>query len=555
MAAIALDQMEQQRWLEATTAEDDEESGGNSSLQTFSIVMSNMLLFFLIFGLSATVEVKNMRTQIRNKKAIATGVAMQFLIMPFLGFVAIMMLRDTGFTEAMGITLIIVTSSPGGSYSNWWCSLFNAELALSVAMTSVSSILSVALLPANTLFYSWLAYGVVLTPDDDLEDIDVLEALDFGAIFITLGVVMGAILSGLYVGYKFDNATFHTRANKFGSICGLSLILFSAFLGSGAGEADTNFWSLDWSFYVGVAFPCAVGMTLANIISRSLTLSPPETVAISIECCYQNTAIATSVAVTMFDDPDTVAEAVSVPLFYGLVEAVIIFIYCLWAWKVGWTKAPANEKICVVVTHTYEVDGHEREECDQPVNPEELTWWGRMFVPREKMVIACEDIDDELATPMKDATCDVDNSRDRIYSADVTVATTAPTPRTPEASLEPIPQEMENDLSDIAADLEAPSIRGGNGSRFLSPSVSAVPEVSEEASLEINASQDVEDFGVTAVIQDPPKLESSASAIPEGVAPEQPQVNAAQEEEARVGDVPKLGDETNVEPPLSDASV
>jgi predicted Na+-dependent transporter len=87
-------------------------------------------------------------------------------------------------------------------------------------------------------------------------------------------------------------------------------------------------------------------MSLANIVSRSLRLTRPETVAISIECCYQNTAIATSVAVTMFSDPTERAEAVSVPLFYGVVEAVIIGIYCLWAWKVGWTKAPADEKVC-----------------------------------------------------------------------------------------------------------------------------------------------------------------------------------------------------------------
>ena len=34
--------------------------------------------------------------------------------------------------QVYGITLLIVASSPGGSYSNLWCSLFNADLALSV---------------------------------------------------------------------------------------------------------------------------------------------------------------------------------------------------------------------------------------------------------------------------------------------------------------------------------------------------------------------------------------------------------------------------------------
>ena len=177
---------------------------------------------------------------------------------------------------------------------------------------------------------------------------NIVESLDFGAIFITLGVVLGAIVSGLFVGYRYDSPTFHRRANYIGSVWGIVLILFSAFLGSGLDGAETNFWSMPWSFYVATAFPCAVGMAVANIVARSFSLPYPEIVAISIECCYQNTAIATSVAVTMFSDPTERAEAVSVPLFYGFIEAIIIGIYCIWAWKAGWTKAPRDEKVGTV---------------------------------------------------------------------------------------------------------------------------------------------------------------------------------------------------------------
>lgn len=328
---------------------DDEYFQEDSTGVIISATISNILLFFLIFGLSATVNLRDLRHQLTNKFAILSGISMQFVVMPLLGFLTILIFNRWGYTQAMGVSLLVVTTSPGGSYSNWWCSLFNAELALSVAMTSVSSLLSIGLLPANLFLYGFLAYGVILKEDGDDSDndtVDIVSSLDFGAIFITLGVVMGAILSGLFVGYRFDSNQFHKRANYFGSICGITLILFSAFLGSGgASGAETNFWSLPWSFYVGTAFPCCVGMALANLIGRSFHLSYPEVVAISIECCYQNTAIGTSVAVTMFSDPTELAEAVSVPLVYGIVEAILICLYCIWAWKAGWTKAPANEKV------------------------------------------------------------------------------------------------------------------------------------------------------------------------------------------------------------------
>jgi len=402
----------EERWLEVMV--EDEE--GNPVLNTISAIGTNVLLFFLVFGLSATVEVKSLRKQLTNKAAIFTGVAMQFIIMPVLGFAAVCMMRHSSdFTQPMAITLLVVTASPGGSFSNWWCSLFNADLALSVAMTSVSSLLSVGLLPANLVLYSWLAF-VVVSPNG--QDIDILDAIDLETIFISLGVVMSAIILGLYAGFVFSSARFHKMANKFGTVCGMLLILFSGFLGSGGGGGKANFWSLHWSFYVGTAFPCVVGMLLANVISRGVKLSLPETVAISIECCYQNTAIATSVAATMFSDPTTRTQAISVPLFYGLVEAFLIAIYCVWAWKLGWTKAPANEKLCVVMTRTYEIQD---DVIEWQSEAQEAGWFARLFIPKEteESMLQARNSTNLSAGLGKNGR----NSRKRFDSSDVTVAT------------------------------------------------------------------------------------------------------------------------------------
>lgn len=98
----------------------------NESSSIVSVVLSNVFLFFLIFGMSATIDIHNMQHQLSNRFALGCGVLMQFIIMPALGYISVVALRDRGLSESMGITLLVVTSSPGGSYSNWWCSLFNA---------------------------------------------------------------------------------------------------------------------------------------------------------------------------------------------------------------------------------------------------------------------------------------------------------------------------------------------------------------------------------------------------------------------------------------------
>lgn len=73
-----------------------------------------------------------------------------------------------------------------------------------------------------------------------------------------------------------------------------------------------------------------------------------------MECCYQNTGIATSVAAAIFEGDD-LAVAIGVPLFYGMCEAFFLAIYCVVCWKLGWTKAPASDNFCTVISTSYEV--------------------------------------------------------------------------------------------------------------------------------------------------------------------------------------------------------
>lgn len=82
----------------------------------------------------------------------------------------------------------------------------------------------------------------------------------------------------------------------------------------------------------------------------------------------------------MFEDPVERGQALCVPLFYGLMEGIVLSIYCIIGWKIGWTKAPKSEKICVVIATTYEVEDDEndnelvgrhrdeerQQECDSP---------------------------------------------------------------------------------------------------------------------------------------------------------------------------------------------
>ena len=96
----------------------------SAEFQLIAQVLSSALLFVLIFGMSATVDVQHLREQAHNRKAILIGVCTQFFLMPLLGFASVKLLNEVGgesWTGPMAISLLIVTSSPGGSFSNLWC--------------------------------------------------------------------------------------------------------------------------------------------------------------------------------------------------------------------------------------------------------------------------------------------------------------------------------------------------------------------------------------------------------------------------------------------------
>jgi predicted Na+-dependent transporter len=163
-------------------------------------IVGSVLLFFLVLGMSATVDIGCLSAQIKNRKAIVSAMFLQFVVLPFLGFLSV---KSLNMNPAMGITLLVVTSSPGGSYSNWWCSMFNADLALSVTLTGISTLISIIMLPVNLLLYVKMTYNA-----------DVVKELDWLSIVKSLVIVLSAIGLGLLASAKCHSHSFNLNANR-----------------------------------------------------------------------------------------------------------------------------------------------------------------------------------------------------------------------------------------------------------------------------------------------------------------------------------------------------
>ena len=160
---------------------------------------------------AAQVDIPEFKQRFRKPVGICIGLVCQFVFLPLAGFASIRLFYK--HDPVHGIPLLLTLCSPGGSYSNWWCSLFNCDLPLSMAMTSASSLFAVATLPINVLIYLKLSY-----PSKNN-----VVSLDWGGLFTSLAVVVVGICGGLFVGDK--KPTYRPRLNALGNFSGITLVL------------------------------------------------------------------------------------------------------------------------------------------------------------------------------------------------------------------------------------------------------------------------------------------------------------------------------------------
>jgi len=243
----------------------------------------------------------------------------------------------------VAVPLLLTLSSPGGSYSNLLCSLANADLSLSVAMTTTSTVAAMAMLPLNTMLYLKVVLG---TRGVDLPLLSLLSSV---------GIVIGAVTTGLTAAHCFPSK--RSAFNRLGSIGGVALVALALF-SPGSNSPSLGEFTV-WLLWVAVALPCVMGIILTTVLASLVPgISPPERTALGIETCFQNTSIALAVALQM---PKHV-EAVVVPLLYGVVELICIGCLAFLAWRLGYTYAPPSDNIFRVLLNNYQPThgGHAR---------------------------------------------------------------------------------------------------------------------------------------------------------------------------------------------------
>ena len=248
-----------------------------STLQQIRPTIINYLLGVVMFGMGLTLNLNDFKIVFSRPKDVVIGCLAQFTIMPLLAWA---LARLFSLDEALALGVVLVGCCPGGTASNVITYLAKGDLALSVGMTGVSTILAPLLTPLLT----WALAGKSV-------DVDVV-----GMLLSILWVVILPIAIGLIVKWIWPKFTEKTidYLPAFSSIAIATIV--AIIIAANAQKLMTG----GLTIIVVVMLHNICGLSLGYLIGQLLRLTEPKKRAVSIEVGMQNSGLASSLATLHF---------------------------------------------------------------------------------------------------------------------------------------------------------------------------------------------------------------------------------------------------------------
>ena len=239
----------------------------------------NYLLMIVMFGMGLTMKPKDFALIIKRPKDILIGCAAQFIIMPALAFGLSKLFQ---LDPALTAGVVLVGTCPGGTSSNVMTYLSKGDVALSVGMTSVNTLLAPLLTPAIT----WLLLQTTVTVDV------------WSMFWSIIQVIIIPIALGFVINHFFGKITQKAVA-VLPMISTIAICLIIATVVShNAGKIYTS----GVLVMVVVVLHNLLGYACGFGLGKLLRLTPEKVKALSIEIGMQNSGLATSLAGTAFAD-------------------------------------------------------------------------------------------------------------------------------------------------------------------------------------------------------------------------------------------------------------
>lgn len=235
------------------------------------------LLGVVMFGMGITLTARSFLEVFERPAVIVLGTFMQYLLMPFFAWSTSLLF---GFPPQITAGLVLVGSCPGGTASNVICYLARGNVALSITLTTVSTMLAVFVTPLLTWFYVGRQVPVPV--------IDMLLSIS--------RIVIIPVALGIFLNTWWRDA-FRRYQRVFPLLSVLSIVvIISIIVGLNRDHLD----DVGGVVGAGVAMHNVLGLAAGYWLPRWMGLEVRDCRALAIEVGMQNSGLGVALAVQHF---------------------------------------------------------------------------------------------------------------------------------------------------------------------------------------------------------------------------------------------------------------
>ena len=265
-----------------------------------------LALALIMLGLGLGLTVKDFKRVLQNPKIFFVGIFSQIVLLPIIAYILLLVIK---VPTAIALGVMIIAAAPGGVTSNVMTKFARGDVALSISLTAVCSLISIISVPL-IVFSSAKLIGV----SNISEEITMTGIALKMAGVVTLPVFIGMIIRKFTENFISNNIKFIERTTGF-----LFLIVFAAIWI----EERNNILSYLSQAGVIVLTLNIVMMIFAYYLAKVFSSNIEQRRCIAIECGLQNGTLAVFVATQIFNDIIYVIPTAA----YALIMYITAFIF------------------------------------------------------------------------------------------------------------------------------------------------------------------------------------------------------------------------------------
>jgi len=267
-----------------------------------------LALAFIMFALGLGLTGNDFLRVIRQPRNFFVGAFSQIILLPIIAFILV---KIWPIAPELAIGVMIIAAAPGGVTSNLLTSFAKGDVALSVSLTAIISLLCVITIP-----FIVLTSVTLLTETNITQDISLINMARDMFIIVTVPVILGMLFRRLASGISLK---FEPIAKK------ISTLLFVlVLLGAIAAERENVVSYFAQAGLITLVLN-VVMMIVAYFVAQSFASGTEQKKCITIECGLQNGTLAIFVATSIFGGGMYVIPAATYSLI--MFATSLIFVY------------------------------------------------------------------------------------------------------------------------------------------------------------------------------------------------------------------------------------